>query len=62
MIQVELDSLTKRKDFGPEMPTPPNIKPVDINRSSLDSVMRKRDDNLTLWRKVSHKTPWNQLR
>ena len=62
VIQVELDSLTKRKDFGPEMPTPPNIKLVDINRSSLDSVMRKRDDNLALWSKASHKTPWNRPR
>ena len=28
-IQVKMDSLTKRKVFELEMPTPPNIKPVD---------------------------------
>jgi hypothetical protein len=27
-IQVELDSLTKRKVFGPIVPTPPHVKPV----------------------------------
>jgi hypothetical protein len=27
-IQVELDSLTKRKVFGPVVPTPPHVKPV----------------------------------
>ena len=27
-IQVELDSLAKRKVFGPVVPTPPHVKPV----------------------------------
>ena len=27
-IQVELDSLAKRKVFGPIVPTPPRVKPV----------------------------------
>ena len=27
-IQVELDSLAKRKVFGPIIPTPPRVKPV----------------------------------
>ena len=30
--------------------------------SSLESVVRKKNGNLALWRKASHKTPWNRLR
>lgn len=53
-IQVELDSLTKRTVLGPVVPIPSGIKPVDINGSLLESVVRERDIKLALWRKASH--------
>ena len=57
-IQVELDSLTKRKLFGPIVPTPDDVKPVGYKWVFVRNVMIKTkflDTKHVLWHKVFHK-------
>ena len=57
-IQVELDSLTKRKLFGPIVPTPDDVKLVGYKWVFVRNVMIKTkflDTKHVLWHKVFHK-------